>query len=180
MHLGGGAAPSRQPPSNFFIFKVASPQSHIAPKHAAKKKHKEKLKQQKEKQQKQRCPNAKTPNASGREALLPPNPPPAFLILLGCLLSQPHCPQAHHEKINTRRDFPTTTFRKEFGRKSSPGKVSLPTTTFMKEFGHKSNPGKVSLPTSTFMKEFLYWRPPLPVTTTTFFWGGGGRLLVLL
>ena len=51
--------------------------------------------------------------------------------------------------------FPRTTFMKEIGHGSSPGKVSFPRTTFMKEIGHGSSPGKVSCLTTTFMKDFF-------------------------
>ena len=66
--------------------------------------------------------------------------------------------------------FPRTTFMKEIGHGSSPGKVSFPRTTFMKEIGHGSSPGKVSFPRTTFMKEIGHGSSPGKVSclTTTF------------
>ena len=41
-------------------------------------------------------------------------------------------------------------------RQEAPEKVvSFPRTTFMKEIGHGSSPGKVSCLTTTFMKDFF-------------------------
>ena len=68
MHLGGGAAPSPQPPSSLFLLKVASSHCHIASKNITKKKHKKKTKNNKKKQHMQRHPMH-----LGGDALRPPH-----------------------------------------------------------------------------------------------------------
>ena len=101
MHLGGGAAPSPQPPSSLFLLKVASSHCHIATKNIRKKKHKKKTKMTEKKQHMQRRPM----HLGGGAAPSPQPPSSLFLLKVAsshCHIASKNITKKKHKKKKTK------------------------------------------------------------------------------